>query len=114
MKKKLSNKLKEILKPTIIKVSLWLVYFGFWNFIIQTKLFTNKLLIVPCRIFLEESSKFTLCSINPTVLENTLYFGFRIFDLFYLLFFLIVIYIGIPYFLSGLTMYYYNKFFHKD
>jgi hypothetical protein len=103
----MKRKIKRFFKPNIINVSFSLICLGLtWKFLIPILKYFK---IVPCRVFNEVPS-WALCPIDPTVVQQTFYFGYSITDHIYLILYLVVFGIIVPYFLACLLFHFYYKY----
>ncbi|MGM5481924.1 MAG: hypothetical protein ACQESF_00535 [Nanobdellota archaeon] len=105
------RKINNLLKPSLMKIGTWILLSGLSNFLYS---YMKSFSLIPCKIFLLSDSTWSLCPIDPTLAEGTIYFGLTFLDSLYLNFFWpIVIFIGlfmlvIPYLFSCFIVEGYN------
>lgn len=104
-----SEKLRQIFRPSILKISLAIVILSLAFLIVSPAL--NKLHIIPCKLLMENS--WSWCSVNPMGMsESTAYFGLGFMDYIYQVLYLVGFLI-LAYFLAGLAIYLYTTIVDK-
>lgn len=99
--------LKNLLEISGHKIAAMFLMIALWNILSKSFLFTFR--IVPCKLFQEIIVAWGLCPLNPTILDNTLYFGVTFIDTVYVILYLLAIYIILPYVTACLLVTLYQK-----
>lgn len=94
--------LKRFYKPTLMKITFWVLFFSIINLILS---FIKDFAFIPCKKLIEEEVVWGLCPLDPAVIENTMYFGLEGAHIIYLNFiwpilFIVVIGVFLPYTIS--------------
>lgn len=107
MDEKIGKQWKLLLKPSGYKFAVMFPMVAFCNILSKSFLFAFNL--IPCKIYEEILVRWSFCPLNPTIIENTLYFGVNFIDTIYVIFYLLSIYIFLPYLLGCLIVVAYQR-----
>ncbi|MFW6014396.1 MAG: hypothetical protein ACOCZQ_00660 [Nanoarchaeota archaeon] len=94
--------LKRFYRPTLMKITFWILFFSLINMFLYS---IRDFSFIPCKKLAKDELVWSLCPLDPTVIEKTLYFGAGWLDIVYMniiwpFLFIVVFGIFVPYTIS--------------
>ncbi len=96
----------EFLRPSVLKIVVFVFFVGLFSLI--SKHILTRISIIPCRIVRHNIAISGFCPVNPLT-SSTIYLYYPAIESAYIVFYLLAVFIVLPYLASCLMFYIYSK-----